>query len=304
MVDELEAELLAWLIGAGFPDDLELTAMQRGLGSAEMWTLHPAPDGARLVVRLFGEGAETDAERERLAMRAAVRHGLPAPAVVTRGEVQRRPFLVTTFIDGEPANQALAAYPEDAHALGVAMGETLGQLHEIVAPTGLPAVADAWIDRGGPALAPIRPLLAAAPRQDRLIHLDYHPANVLVRDGLVSGVIDWENALAGPPPMDLARSRAILRAAVLGNFVPAHLHGAVAQVERGLVAGHQRIHGLDPAPDLSTAWGLAMTVEDLTQQMAKSGGLITPALVDRLTAERDALILVVIEQAARSGGRL
>ncbi len=290
MADELETELRSWLIQAGFADDLELTAMQRGLGSAEMWTFQPEPGAARLVVRMFSAHSGDAAEREYLAMDAAVRHGVPAPAIITRGEVHGRPFLVTTFIDGVPANQALEAHPERAHALGLALGETLGRLHVVIAPAGLTDTVDAWVDLGGPALDPIRHVLDAVPQQDRLLHLDYHPANVLVRDGLVTGVIDWENALAGPPPMDLARTRAILRAAVLGNFVPPPHHKAVAQLELGLIAGHEQVFGPDPAPDLSAAWGLAMTVEDLARQAPKSGGLITPALVDRLAAERDSLV--------------
>lgn len=301
MTDVLETQLRTWLFGAGFPDDLVLSAMQRGLGSAEMWTFLPASGASKLVVRMFGEGAVTAAEGERLAMDAAVRHGVPAPVVAAHGVVLGRPLLVTTFIDGVPARQALDAHPERAHDLGAAMGETLGRIHEVIAPVGLTGQANAWIELGGPALAPIRPLLGAAPRPDRLLHLDYHPANVLVRDGVVTGVIDWENALAGPPPMDLARCRAILRAAVIGNFVPPRQHEAVAQFERGLVAGHERVYGPDSAPDLAAAWGLAMTVEDLSRQAPKSGGLITPALVDRLAAERDALIrrLMLLEAAER-----
>ncbi len=294
MGDGMQAELRAWLIGEGFSGDLTLTAMHRGLGSTDMWSFRPAPDAASLVVRMFGEGAVAAAEREYLAMDAAARHGVPAPAIVTRGVVKGRPVLVTTFILGTPVSQAFEAHPDRALALGVAMGEALGRLHEVAAPSGFTETANAWIDRGGPALADVRQQLNSVPRQDRLIHLDYHPDNVLVRDGRVSGIVDWENSLAGPPHMDLARSRAILRAAELGNLVPPQAHEALARFEQGLVTGHARVIGPDPAPELSAVWGVAMTVDDLARQVARSGGVISQSLVDRLADERDALLRALV----------
>jgi aminoglycoside phosphotransferase (APT) family kinase protein len=40
-----------------------------------------------------------------------------------------------------------------------------------------------------------------------LIHRDYHPGNVLVDAGAVSGIVDWPNACAGPPEVDVAHCR-------------------------------------------------------------------------------------------------
>lgn len=39
------------------------------------------------------------------------------------------------------------------------------------------------------------------------IHRDYHPVNVLWRDGEVSGIVDWANACAGPAGVDVAHCR-------------------------------------------------------------------------------------------------
>lgn len=285
----MRAELHSWLMRAGFPPDIELTAMDRGLGKNELWSISSS-DAPAFVLRIFPAGTGEAAEREALAMDAAARHGLPVPAVVTRGAVAGRQVLVSNFIPGALAFEVLDAHPDRAHDLGLRIGETFGRLHRVAAPPGLRARDDAWIERGGPALSPIRHLLATVPGQDRLLHLDYHPKNLLIRDDRVAGIIDWENAMPGPPHMDLARSRAILRAAALGGRVPTKHQEAFARFERGLVAGHTEMIGADRFPDLSAAWGLAMTVEDLTRQMAKPGVFVTPALLARLTEERDALI--------------
>jgi aminoglycoside phosphotransferase (APT) family kinase protein len=192
-------DLRTWLIRAGFPGDIPLQEMNRGLGSTALWQFAPAPGMAPLVVRVFGAGSQAVADREARAMTTALDHGVPVPAIVARGDLGDRPLLVTTFIPGVPAAGALTQEPDRAHALGHAMGETLGRINAVTAPDGLYPRADQWIVRGGPALAPIRPLLESLPRQDRLLHLDFHLLNVLVNDGQVSGVIDWENAMAGPP---------------------------------------------------------------------------------------------------------
>jgi aminoglycoside phosphotransferase (APT) family kinase protein len=242
---------------------------------------------------MFGKGADHVAEREALAM-AAAHGGVPVPEIVRRGELAGRPLLVTTFLPGAIASEALMAQPERAFDVGVAIGQTLGRLHAINAPAGLDRPDRSWLDLGGPALDPLRPRLALVSPSDRLLHLDYHLLNVLVDDGGVTGVIDWENTRVGPPWADLGRSRALLRAAILGYARnPAEREG-LAQVERGLVAGHAEVAGPDPDPALSLAWGLAMTVADLETQLAKPGSPVPPELVARLVAERDAAITNVL----------
>lgn len=40
-----------------------------------------------------------------------------------------------------------------------------------------------------------------------LVHRDFHPGNVLWRQGSVSGVVDWVHACVGPPAVDVAHCR-------------------------------------------------------------------------------------------------
>jgi aminoglycoside phosphotransferase (APT) family kinase protein len=47
--------------------------------------------------------------------------------------------------------------------------------------------------------------------EDRFIHRDYHPNNVLWQDGRLSGVVDWPNACRGPAGIDVAWCRANLK---------------------------------------------------------------------------------------------
>jgi aminoglycoside phosphotransferase (APT) family kinase protein len=46
------------------------------------------------------------------------------------------------------------------------------------------------------------------PEMDRVfLHRDFHPGNVLWTDGVITGVVDWVSACAGPPEEDIAHCR-------------------------------------------------------------------------------------------------
>jgi aminoglycoside phosphotransferase (APT) family kinase protein len=285
----MAADLRSWLTAVGYPPDRPLTALQRGLGANEIWKLEPGAGEQPLAVRLFGPGQDAAAQREAAAMRTARAGGVPTPEILATGSVDDRPVMVTSFVPGHLASEALFATPADAGTLGTALGEVLGRLHLQPAPDfGRPA--GAWLDLAGDAITPLRPVLAALPVQDRLLHLDYHLLNVMVAGATVTGVIDWENATAGPPHADLARSMAIGRMAVLSGAVPAAIRPAVETFMASLATAHDRIAGPSPLPGALEAWGLAMTCADLRHQVGKAGSPVSAEGFARLEAARDAAI--------------
>ncbi|MFF9899230.1 aminoglycoside phosphotransferase family protein [Streptomyces longispororuber] len=141
-----------------------------------------------------------------------------------------RPWLVTTWVPGEPADRAPATRPAEAAA---ALAGFLTALHRPA-----PAEAPAGRDRGGPLADTAEPFArglasaaelglvpdpdavravwedaAAAPEWagPRLwLHGDLHPANILTKDGTFSGVIDFGDLFAGDPAGDLAAAWLLL----------------------------------------------------------------------------------------------
>ena len=284
----MEPALRAWLASHGFPQLTGLVSMQTGLGATSLWSFDPGGGQPRLVARCFAPGNQAAAERERLAMTTALAAGGPVPQVVASGEIDGAPVLVTLFVEGAPIRDRLLAAPQEAGALGRAMGVALGQIHRCLSPVS--ASTRSWLDGLDPSLEPLRSQFAHIPDQDRLLHLDYHPLNVIDHGGAITGVIDWENTRSGPPHIDLARSRAILQATLLSGVFPPEATPVIAAFEGGLVAGHTGIVGPDPHPALSTAWGLTFTLADLTAQSAKPGTPFTAKVLARLTALRDEAI--------------
>ena len=105
-------------------------------------------------------------------------------------------------------------------------------MRRIDGPTMVQAFADGTlaIDEGQRMLAELHTRLHALPPrhstdpEDRILHLDLHPENVLLSvDGPI--VIDWSNAVEGPPGYDIAVT-ALIYAEVAVD--PAHPYAPIA----------------------------------------------------------------------------
>ncbi|HEY3550779.1 MAG TPA: phosphotransferase [Gaiellaceae bacterium] len=131
--------------------------------------------GDGCVLRRFKTGG--DPLREALVMRHARAHSYPVPEVL---EVAAD-SLVLEKVEGRTMWEEAGARPSTTRTHAATLAELHRSLHEIEAPSGLPSVGDG----------------------DRLLHLDLHPANVILSPtGPV--VVDWTNARCGRPELDVA----------------------------------------------------------------------------------------------------
>jgi aminoglycoside phosphotransferase (APT) family kinase protein len=134
--------------------------------------------------------------------------GLPVPEVFASRFVAGHPVMVIEWIAGGTMLMALRRRPWRAAELGRRSGDLMIRLHNALAPAGL-APARSWpVPSAFP--APLRERLAAPDvRADCLVHLDFHPANLVVSGDEVDVLIDWTNARAGDPRFDVARTTLI-----------------------------------------------------------------------------------------------
>lgn len=135
-----------------------------------------------------------DLEREAAVMRHALAHGYPVPRVV---EV-RSEGLVLERVHGRTMLAQIRRRPWRMHEYMRMLAELQRRLHVIDAPPGLPSA--------GPGA--------------NLIHLDFHPENVLL-SAAGPVVIDWTNARRGDPALDVAMTWVIgaTSAGVLGRVL-------------------------------------------------------------------------------------
>jgi aminoglycoside phosphotransferase (APT) family kinase protein len=229
---EITPELVRDLLRDQRPD---LAAHPVRLGARgwdnQIWRL-----GEDLAVRLpWATGSAGELLRKEHAWLPGLAGRLPLRVPVPQhlGEPSERfprPWIVTTWVPGTPADLAPATRADAADTLAA----FLTALHR-PAPADAPAGRD---DRGGPLSAHaegvVRGLASAAdqgllPDPDavreiwedavaapvwqgpaRWLHGDLHPANVLTEDGTFCGVIDFGDLCAGDPACDLAAAWTLL----------------------------------------------------------------------------------------------
>jgi tRNA A-37 threonylcarbamoyl transferase component Bud32 len=145
------------------------------LGEGADARIHVVDDARVIRVAKDGRSLRDEAEIQRHAAAS----GFPVPAVLAVSDDGER--LLLERIDGPSMLELLltgALSPADA---GAQLGALHQRLHAIDAP--------AWLRTAGPGTA--------------FLHLDLHPANVLIATG-GPVVIDWPNAAAGPAGLDVA----------------------------------------------------------------------------------------------------
>ena len=174
-------------------------------------------DGGAYVLRLY---RAENSRREAYAM-DLVRDLVPVPVEVDRGDT----WSLFTFLEGEhledvpehtgAAAEALARISSvvfespglieaDGSISPFPWGGVKGFINESLAT----AEVEAWIGRNRvEAVLELvdrqSPRLAELDAGSRLVHGDFNTTNVLIRGGLVAGILDWEYCHSGTPYMDI-----------------------------------------------------------------------------------------------------
>ena len=211
--------------------------------------------GGRLVVRLPRRtlGAHILVNEQRWLPVLAPRLPLPVPLPVRTGgpapdEGYPWPWSVVEFLPGTAASSGV---PFDPAAAAADLGGFFGALHT-AAPSDAPAnpfrgvplasrsarftenlaILDGQVDRAA-VLAVWEAALTVPPWSGAPVwlHGDPHPANILIQDGRVSGVIDFGDITAGDPASDLSLAWMLLPAANHDAFRAAYAaagHGVIS----------------------------------------------------------------------------
>jgi aminoglycoside phosphotransferase (APT) family kinase protein len=217
----MDEELVRTLLKEQYPNlaELPLKEVIGGWGN-QMWRL-----GDDLAVRLPRHaGAPQVLHREhQWVPDLATRLPLPVPVPQQLGNPSDRfprTWLVTTWVHGEPADHAPITDPAAADVLA----GFLRALHT-EPPAGAP-VSDRATLAPSPGFDEVQAYVGrveeiravwedalAAPKWDRApvwVHGDLHPANVVVADGTLAGVVDFEDLGTGDPATDLASAWVLL----------------------------------------------------------------------------------------------
>ncbi|MGE5150996.1 MAG: phosphotransferase family protein, partial [Rhodospirillaceae bacterium] len=221
-----------------------------------------------LILRVMTRGDQGPRVLREAAVHAAlVQAGFPAPRVLlheTELAPLGLPFLVMERLAGEPmwsgaaeaGSAAMLAMPRQLAELHVRLHRVSGEaLRDSARALGIdPAVMGVPADverlhrrivrEGLTALVPAADWLVAnvpAPVQAEVIcHGDFHPLNIMMDGGRVSGVIDWANVVLGEPAYDIAAVRTIAFYVDLG--IPAWARGATNLARRLMVQRYMSLY--------------------------------------------------------------
>ena len=231
------------------------------------------------VLRRYREARPVAAEHRLMSYLAE--QGFPVPAVYEFTDTD----LVMERLTGPTMSEVLMGRPSDAYRIGRDLGALHARLHAVAAPDWLRPVST-WLRAVGIEIEgepePDRPstignVSAEDPRQETrpelpkpcVLHLDFHPANVIeTARGPV--VIDWPNAAAGQPGLDLAKTVVTLEVADLPD--------ELSRMRPDFLRGLTEEAGPDPAPWMR--WAL---------DMREISGNLTETEADRLRARREGL---------------
>ena len=194
----LEVDPLRILSALGVPRP-ERVAPVGGGWDTLLWRVEAA-DGRRFALRVFRADQAMTCHREVLVMRALAEHGLPVPSVAAHAAsaADDRPAMLMSWCAGQPMLQKLTAEPWLVWTLGTAMGRIHARLHHVA--------VDGTLVQALPAIE-----IGTRPRS--ILHMDFHPLNVMANGRDITGVLDWANVALGDPRVDLARTVTILRLA-------------------------------------------------------------------------------------------
>ena len=239
----------------------------RGGWDTLLWRFQ-TPDGREHSLRVYYlPRREEIARRERIALETCARAGLPAPRVEAAGECEGLPATVLSWCPGRPILSFIEKKPWTMWRLGRLFGRAQAQLHAVAPPPEFAENApQEWVSRLEERYSELAAgALSLGLATDSLIHMDFHPLNVLSDGRAMTGIVDWAGAAAGDRRADLARTVVTLLAAPVppGPMRPL-LNLARTVILRAWRSGYEELAG--PMSDYRPlmAWAGATLLAEIT----------------------------------------
>ncbi|HEY1642848.1 MAG TPA: phosphotransferase [Streptosporangiaceae bacterium] len=175
------------------------------------------------VLRRYRAGHS--AEPEAAVMTYLAQAGYPVPKVYDASG----PDLILERLTGRDMLADLLTRPWLARQHAATLARLHDRLHAIPAPPSL---------------------RVAFPPGDRVLHLDLHPANVMLT-GVGPVVIDWNNVAAGTPAADVAMAWLIMATSDMDPPPPLLLRPVIVAIRGTFVRRFRALAGDDPGPELA-----------------------------------------------------
>jgi aminoglycoside phosphotransferase (APT) family kinase protein len=258
-----------------------ITPAQGGMDTAIWRVEHGSTTSA---LRVFRPEQVATCQREIAAMEAARQAHVPVPAIRAAGVWQERPVLLLSWCPGVPLGDAIRRQPWRVCSLGMAFGRTQARIHHIPTRTDWQHQRTDWISWAGPDEQHLQATLQRVARPaPALLHLDYHPLNVLA-DGIeITAVLDWANTRMGDPRADVARTYTIL---MVEPYTPGRQPLFLSLMRRLLARswrrGYEQVAGALPDMAWFYVWAGAVMLRDLAPRVRDPQSWWQPQHLDQI----------------------
>lgn len=230
--------------------------------------------GEDRALKLFLPGYEAALESEYAVAAHVAKRNVGAPFVYDQVEIDGRKGIVYERIQGETMLSLLERNPMAIRRTAHQMAEMLHTIHSVEVE-GFPSlkarltveILDAPILSDAQKQTVID-YMRALPDGNRLLHMDFHPDNIMLADGLAY-VIDWNNACCGNPCADVCRTSVLLTVGALPPDASDYLLRALtnfrASQNRQFLAEYRRLAEI-PEEDI-LKWLLPIATARLSCQL-------------------------------------
>ncbi|MFC4410327.1 phosphotransferase family protein [Chungangia koreensis] len=216
-------------------------------------------DGSNFALRILPLNRLSQFQWEAELISMVREQNIPAPEVISVHAAGGYAVMLMEWVTGQTMLQALMDHPVKARQLGSEFGRVQALIHQIELPK---PIVSSWLT---PATDIERELFNQInPTGQWLLHMDYHPLNVLTDGEKVTGVIDWINASVGDRRFDMMRTLSIMQ---IDGPTITEIQEILSDFLEGYRAGYEKIDDPLQHNHLFRFWAGNRMKRDLGQRL-------------------------------------
>jgi len=212
--------------------------------------------GSTYALRLLPRHRHQQYVGEQFVIDLASRRGIPVPNVRAVRQSGEWSAMLMDWAPGCTLLQELSERPVNVYRLGEKFGSVHASIHKVSLPDPLPDNASAWLlPKTDEEANLLRRIEDAGVGKSVLLHLDFHPLNVMTDGENIIAVLDWANAAVGDPRFDIARTLSILQLeGTHPGIAPKRVRAVIENFEKNWLQGYTEARGAIGSLALFNAW--------------------------------------------------
>jgi aminoglycoside phosphotransferase (APT) family kinase protein len=234
-------------------------------------------DGVTYALRVIPKNRHHQFMQEKNVIKLAGDNGIPVPKVYSVKLVGEYSVMLMEWVSGHTVLSELLERPDNVRRIGIQFGKVQAAIHSISLEKTEESIAQDWLQPKTSDENEILELISldASKKGNALLHLDYHPLNVLTDGEKITAVIDWTNASRGDYRFDLARTLSIIR--LEGNKPGTPFEDSpslIEEFEKGWLEGYENaIKTKIQSLSLYNAWAGIRMKQDLSGNLQEADHL-------------------------------